>query len=90
MMQPFLFNRAQIYVHQRLEQQKKDTGKVRAAVSVSGPITRTTKAPGAKYAEAVMHAARSIEASAGWYLRGDLQPVGPGRVPGRNGQNLRR
>ena len=67
-----------------------DAGEVRAAVSVSGPITRTTRAPGAKYAEAVMQAARSIEASAGWDLPDDRQPVGSGRVPGRNGQSLRR
>ncbi len=67
-----------------------DAGEVRAAVSVSGPITRTTRAPGAKYAEAVMQAARSIETSAGWDRPGDRQPVGYGRVPGRNGQNLRR
>jgi DNA-binding IclR family transcriptional regulator len=38
-------------------------GRVRAAVSVSGPIERTTRAPGRRYAEAVMAAAREIEAA---------------------------
>ena len=36
-------------------------GRVRAAVSVSGPIPRTTRAPGRRYAKAVMAAARQIE-----------------------------
>jgi DNA-binding IclR family transcriptional regulator len=36
-------------------------GRVRAAVSVSGPIQRTTRAPGRRYAKAVMRAAREIE-----------------------------
>jgi DNA-binding IclR family transcriptional regulator len=36
-------------------------GRVRAAVSVSGPIQRTTRAPGRRYATAVMRAAREIE-----------------------------
>lgn len=43
-----------------------DTGEIRAAVSVSGPISRTTKTPGSKYAVAVLEAARAIEAAAGW------------------------
>jgi DNA-binding IclR family transcriptional regulator len=38
-------------------------GRVRAAVSVSGPIQRTTRAPGKRYAKAVMSAARRIEAA---------------------------
>jgi DNA-binding IclR family transcriptional regulator len=38
-------------------------GRVRAAVSVSGPIERTTRMPGRKYATAVMAAAREIEAA---------------------------
>jgi DNA-binding IclR family transcriptional regulator len=36
-------------------------GAVVAAVSVSGPIERTTRAPGRRYARAVMAAAREIE-----------------------------
>ena len=36
-------------------------GEVVAAVSVSGPIERTTRQPGHRYAEAVMAAARAIE-----------------------------
>src|SRR5712692_2066257 len=36
-------------------------GRVRAAVSVSGPIQRTTRAPGRRYAKAVMAAAHQIE-----------------------------
>ena len=36
-------------------------GKVLAAVSVSGPIERTTRQPGRRYGEAVVQAARSIE-----------------------------
>jgi DNA-binding IclR family transcriptional regulator len=43
-----------------------DLGEIRAAVSVSGPISRTTRSPGTKYATAVQHAARAIEAAAGW------------------------
>lgn len=42
------------------------TGRVRAAVSVSGPIERTTKAPGVKYSASVVAAARAIELAAGW------------------------
>jgi DNA-binding IclR family transcriptional regulator len=38
-------------------------GRVRAAVSVSGPIHRTTRAPGKRYAKAVLAAARNIEAA---------------------------
>ena len=38
-------------------------GRVRAAVSVSGPIKRTTRAPGRRYAKAVMAAARQVEAA---------------------------
>jgi DNA-binding IclR family transcriptional regulator len=36
-------------------------GHVVAAVSVSGPIERTTRSPGRRYAGAVMEAARSVE-----------------------------
>ena len=36
-------------------------GRVVAAVSVSGPIERTTRQPGRRYAEAVVEAARAIE-----------------------------
>ncbi len=42
------------------------SGRIRAAVSVSGPIERTTKRPGNKYAESVMASAREIERSVGW------------------------
>ena len=38
-----------------------DTGRVVAAVSVSGPIERTTRAPGRRYAKAVVAAARAVE-----------------------------
>lgn len=41
-------------------------GAVRAAVSVSGPIERTSRQPGSRYAPAVQQAARAIEAAAGW------------------------
>lgn len=36
-------------------------GEVVAAVSVSGPIERTTRSPGERYADAVVEAARAIE-----------------------------
>ena len=36
-----------------------------AAVSVSGPIERTTRQPGRRYGDAVVAAARRIEAAAG-------------------------
>ena len=44
-------------------------GAIRAAVSVSGPIERTTKSPGRNYAVDVCDAARSIEQAAGWLRR---------------------
>jgi DNA-binding IclR family transcriptional regulator len=40
-------------------------GKVVAAVSVSGPIERTTRRPGQRYADAVVRAAHEIERAAG-------------------------
>ena len=40
-------------------------GQVVAAVSVSGPIERTTRQPGRRYAPAVRDAARDIEAALG-------------------------
>jgi DNA-binding IclR family transcriptional regulator len=40
-------------------------GEVIAAVSVSGPIERTSRHPGRRYAEAVVAAARRIEREAG-------------------------
>ena len=43
-----------------------DAGEVRAAVSVSGPIERTTRTPGRRYRAAVMEAAQAIERAAGW------------------------
>lgn len=41
------------------------TGAVVAAISVSGPIERTSRAPGRRYAVAVVEAARAVEAAAG-------------------------
>jgi DNA-binding IclR family transcriptional regulator len=41
-------------------------GEVAAAVSVSGPIERTTRQPGRKYADAVVQAAREVEDAMGW------------------------
>ena len=40
---------------------------IAAAVSVSGPIERTTREPGKKYADAVIQAAREIEEAMGWH-----------------------
>jgi DNA-binding IclR family transcriptional regulator len=40
-----------------------DGGAVLAAVSVSGPVQRTTKAPGRRYGPAVAAAARAVEAA---------------------------
>ena len=42
---------------------RRQGGEVMAAVSVSGPIERTTRSPGRRYAAAVGEAARSIEAA---------------------------
>ncbi|MGI8793027.1 MAG: IclR family transcriptional regulator [Acidimicrobiales bacterium] len=39
-----------------------DGGRVIAAVSVSGPVERTSRQPGERYAAAVVRAARSVEA----------------------------
>jgi DNA-binding IclR family transcriptional regulator len=39
------------------------SGEVVAAVSVSGPIERTSRSPGERYAVAVERAARAIEAA---------------------------
>ena len=41
-------------------------GAVVAAVSVSGPVERTSRAPGRHYAPAVAAAARQVEAAMGW------------------------
>lgn len=41
-------------------------GRVVAAVSVSGPMERTTREPGARYHRDVQAAARRIERAAGW------------------------
>ena len=41
-------------------------GEVVAAVSVSGPVERTSRAPGRRYASYVMAAARAVEMSMGW------------------------
>jgi DNA-binding IclR family transcriptional regulator len=40
-------------------------GKVVAAVSVSGPVDRTTRQPGRRYAAAVMDAALAVERALG-------------------------
>jgi DNA-binding IclR family transcriptional regulator len=40
-----------------------ENGHVVAAVSVSGPVERTTRAPGRRYAKAVVGAARGVEAA---------------------------
>jgi DNA-binding IclR family transcriptional regulator len=40
-------------------------GQVLAAVSVSGPVERTTRSPGRRYGEAVQAAARRVEAALG-------------------------
>jgi len=45
-------------------------GRVVAAVSVSGPIERTTRAPGQRYGDAVLAAARAIESASGLRSRG--------------------
>jgi DNA-binding IclR family transcriptional regulator len=39
-----------------------DSGRVLAAVGISGPIQRTTRAPGRRYGRAVVAAARAVEA----------------------------
>ena len=41
-------------------------GRIAAAVSVSGPVERTTRTPGARYGEAVANAARRLEDAAGF------------------------
>ena len=43
-----------------------DDGVVVAAVSVSGPIDRTSRAPGKRYAREVVAAARRLEEALGW------------------------
>jgi len=40
-----------------------DDGRLVAAVSVSGPVERTTRSPGRRYAKAVAEAARAVEAA---------------------------
>jgi DNA-binding IclR family transcriptional regulator len=40
--------------------------RVVAAVSVSGPVERTTRVPGRRYGAAVVDAARQVEDAAGW------------------------
>jgi DNA-binding IclR family transcriptional regulator len=47
-------------------------GTIVAAVSVSGPIERTSRHPGRRYAKQVVAAARRIETDAG--LRATSQP----------------
>jgi len=50
-------------------------GSVAAAVSVSGPVERTTRSPGRRYAEAVTAAARQVEEAVGW--AGAATPLTP-------------
>jgi DNA-binding IclR family transcriptional regulator len=52
-------------------------GAVVAAVSVSGPVERTSRRPGRRYADAVVRAARAVEEAAG--LR--VAPEGVGSPP---------
>jgi DNA-binding IclR family transcriptional regulator len=40
--------------------------RVVAAVSVSGPVERTSRAPGRRYGRAVVEAAHQVEVAAGW------------------------
>jgi DNA-binding IclR family transcriptional regulator len=42
-------------------------GRIFGAVSVSGPLDRTTRAPGRRYAKAVVVAAREVEEAMGWH-----------------------
>jgi DNA-binding IclR family transcriptional regulator len=42
-----------------------DGGAVLAAVSVSGPIERTSRSPGRRYGAAVLEAAAAVEAALG-------------------------
>jgi DNA-binding IclR family transcriptional regulator len=42
------------------------SGVVRAAISVSGPIERTTRRPGARWGQSLREAARAIERETGW------------------------
>jgi DNA-binding IclR family transcriptional regulator len=58
-------------------------GEIAAAVSVSGPIERTTRQPGRRYARAVRDAARAIEAALGQPVRPRLAASLPTqRTPG--------
>jgi DNA-binding IclR family transcriptional regulator len=45
----------------------RDGREVVAAISVSGPLDRTTRSPGDRYAPAVVAAARRVEAAAGFF-----------------------
>ena len=45
-------------------------GVVRAAVSVSGPVDRTGRAPGRRYGKDVVNAARDVELAVGWVPAG--------------------
>ena len=49
-------------------------GAVVAAVSVSGPVERTSRSPGRRYASAVTHAARLVESAMGWTPGGAPTP----------------
>jgi DNA-binding IclR family transcriptional regulator len=57
-------------------------GKIAAAVSVSGPIERTTRHPGRRYAQAVRHAARALEAALGQAGRPRATPHPGARASG--------
>ena len=49
---------------------RRSDGEVVAAISVSGPLDRTTRDPGARYGAAVVVAARRVESAAGPSLSG--------------------
>ncbi len=49
-------------------------GRVHAAIGVSGPVERTSRTPGRRYAKAVVRAARAVEAATGW-AGGPASPV---------------
>lgn len=53
-------------------------GQVVAAISVSGPIERTTRTPGRRYGAAVVSAAKEIAAAAGWVSTGAKPGVSSG------------
>jgi DNA-binding IclR family transcriptional regulator len=49
-----------------MDRRRGEPGRVVAAVSVSGPVERTTRSPGERYGDAVLLAATRLEESAGY------------------------